>query len=317
MDQEDPARRIGSCFSVRRRRPVRDPALCNQALLRPPGWTPTRIKKAIVNLERFPGAGHAPPEPVTHFLEIIAAKNRVIYEVVGDIVYIHIICDCRQDFKTKLARRPCARSGRSDCLADAAMRAGQAADNGTAPRMSTATVRALPRHIVSPPCCPIRKRARVATCCNLTQHLARRQGRQVFGDVYPDRSSSSSSICSRFLPVHRMIPSGAALARLAFVPVQPAQIQLHLALVRRLEVADLQFDGDQTPQLAVVEQQIRWKSSSSIGCASAAPGRKSRARFQQEGFRLADDRAFQVAFLPAVLQAQEVQDIRVAHHQRR
>ena len=57
--------------------------------------------------ERFPGAGHAPPElPVTHFLEIIAAKNRVIYEVVGDIVYIHIICDCRQDFKTKLARRP-------------------------------------------------------------------------------------------------------------------------------------------------------------------------------------------------------------------
>ena len=33
-------------------------------------------------------------------------QNRVIYEVVGDIVYIHIICDCRQDFKTKLARRP-------------------------------------------------------------------------------------------------------------------------------------------------------------------------------------------------------------------
>ena len=29
--------------------------------------------------ERFPGAGHAPPElPATHFLEIIAAKNRVI-----------------------------------------------------------------------------------------------------------------------------------------------------------------------------------------------------------------------------------------------
>ena len=66
-----------------------------------------KIKKAIVNLERFPGAGHAPPElPATHFLEIIAAKNRVIYEVVSDVVYIHVICDCRQDFKTKLARRP-------------------------------------------------------------------------------------------------------------------------------------------------------------------------------------------------------------------
>ena len=66
-----------------------------------------KIKKAVLNLERFPGAGHAPPElPATHFLEIIAAKNRVIYEVVSDVVYIHVICDCRQDFKTKLARRP-------------------------------------------------------------------------------------------------------------------------------------------------------------------------------------------------------------------
>ena len=67
----------------------------------------TKIKKAILNLEQFPQAGHAPPElPATHFLETIAAKNRVIYEVTGDIVYIHIICDSRQDFKTKLARRP-------------------------------------------------------------------------------------------------------------------------------------------------------------------------------------------------------------------
>lgn len=65
-----------------------------------------KIKKAILNLEPFPQAGHAPPElPATHFLEI-AAKNRVIYEVVGDTVYIHIICERRQDFKTKLARRP-------------------------------------------------------------------------------------------------------------------------------------------------------------------------------------------------------------------
>jgi plasmid stabilization system protein ParE len=66
-----------------------------------------KIKKAILNLERFPPAGHAPPElPATHFLEIVAVKNRVIYEVVGDTVYIHIIAGSRQDFKTKLARRP-------------------------------------------------------------------------------------------------------------------------------------------------------------------------------------------------------------------
>lgn len=28
------------------------------------------------------------------------------YEVLGDTVHIHIICGSRQDFKTKLARRP-------------------------------------------------------------------------------------------------------------------------------------------------------------------------------------------------------------------
>lgn len=67
----------------------------------------TKIKKAILNLEQFPLTGHPPPElPATHFLEIIAAKNRVIYEIAGNTVYIHIICDSRQDFKTKLARRP-------------------------------------------------------------------------------------------------------------------------------------------------------------------------------------------------------------------
>ncbi|NSX04750.1 type II toxin-antitoxin system RelE/ParE family toxin [Cupriavidus gilardii] len=66
-----------------------------------------KIKKAILGLERTPYRGHTPDElPATHFLEIIAVKNRVIYEVLGDTVYIHLICDCRQDFQTKLARRP-------------------------------------------------------------------------------------------------------------------------------------------------------------------------------------------------------------------
>jgi len=67
----------------------------------------SKIKQAILNLEPFPYAGHALPElPVTHFLEIVAVKNRVIYEVIEDKVYIHIICGARQDFKTKLTRRP-------------------------------------------------------------------------------------------------------------------------------------------------------------------------------------------------------------------
>lgn len=66
-----------------------------------------KIKQAILHLEQFPYSGHPPPElRATHFLQIIAVKNRVIYEVSGKTVYIHLICDSRQDFQTKLARRP-------------------------------------------------------------------------------------------------------------------------------------------------------------------------------------------------------------------
>ena len=66
-----------------------------------------QIRKAIQNLEHFPHAGHRLPElPATHFLQILAVKKRVVYEVVADKVYIHLICDSRQDLKIKLARRP-------------------------------------------------------------------------------------------------------------------------------------------------------------------------------------------------------------------
>ena len=44
--------------------------------------------------------------PATHFLEVVAVKNRVIYEVIEDKIYIHIICGARQDVQTKLSRRP-------------------------------------------------------------------------------------------------------------------------------------------------------------------------------------------------------------------
>lgn len=72
-------------------------------------WTQAyaKIKKAILHLEPFPYSGHLPPElPPGHFLEIIAVKNRIIYEVVGTTVHIHIVCDSRQDFNTLLKRRP-------------------------------------------------------------------------------------------------------------------------------------------------------------------------------------------------------------------
>ncbi|MFY3130895.1 type II toxin-antitoxin system RelE/ParE family toxin [Achromobacter ruhlandii] len=73
----------------------------------------SKIKRAIQNLEQFPQSGHTPAElPATHFQEIIAAKNRVIYEAIGTTVYVHLICDYRQDFKSKLARRPLRHLGK-------------------------------------------------------------------------------------------------------------------------------------------------------------------------------------------------------------
>lgn len=66
-----------------------------------------KIRQATATLAEFPNSGHHPAElPATHFLEVIVAKNRIIYEVIGQTIYIHIICDTRQDFKSKLARRP-------------------------------------------------------------------------------------------------------------------------------------------------------------------------------------------------------------------
>ncbi|WP_196222186.1 hypothetical protein [Burkholderia ubonensis] len=35
----------------------------------------------------------------------IAGMNRIVYEVRGDIAYIHVVCDTRKDLKSILLRR--------------------------------------------------------------------------------------------------------------------------------------------------------------------------------------------------------------------
>jgi hypothetical protein len=109
---------------------------------------------------------------------------------------------------------------------------------------------------------------------------------------------------------------GRLLACRPFVLVQPAQIQLHLALVGRLKLLQLQFHGHQPPQMPVVEQQIEIKI---VGAHADAllPGNKTEAcaQFQQKAFHVAQDRRFQIALAVAIGQSEKIQHVGIAKHQ--
>jgi len=76
-----------------------------------PTWHDTRqaIQRAIHDTLIFPLRGHIPDEllevGMTQYRQILVDRNRIIYEVRGDILYIHIVCDVRRDLQTLLARR--------------------------------------------------------------------------------------------------------------------------------------------------------------------------------------------------------------------
>ena len=68
-----------------------------------------KIKNAVHSLKNFPQIGHIPPEiehlDIGQYRQIISGINRIIYEIQQNIIYIHIICDTRQDMKSLLTRR--------------------------------------------------------------------------------------------------------------------------------------------------------------------------------------------------------------------
>lgn len=74
-------------------------------------WKKTnkKIKTAILNLKKFPKAGKPLPEitsiGLNQYYQIISGKNRAIYELRENIIYIHVICDVRKDVKSILTKR--------------------------------------------------------------------------------------------------------------------------------------------------------------------------------------------------------------------
>lgn len=100
------------------------------------------------------------------------------------------------------------------------------------------------------------------------------------------------------------------LAGLLFVFGKPAEIELHLAFVFGLEVAELEIDGDKPSQAAVVEEEIEVEIVGVDGDAFL-PGEESEAvaEFEQKRLDLAEDGVFEVTFEIAIAQAEEVEDV--------
>ena len=67
------------------------------------------IKAAIDNLQVFPFSGSVPEAlekiNLTQYRQVIAGKNRIIYELRQNTVYVHIVADCRRDMQTLLTQR--------------------------------------------------------------------------------------------------------------------------------------------------------------------------------------------------------------------
>jgi toxin ParE1/3/4 len=68
-----------------------------------------QIKDAIASIRAFPSQGRIPDElaniNLSQYREVVAGMNRLIYDVHGDTIHVHIVCDTRRDLKSLLMRR--------------------------------------------------------------------------------------------------------------------------------------------------------------------------------------------------------------------
>lgn len=68
-----------------------------------------KIKGSVRHLQSAPESGPIPDEladlHLSQYRQIVSGLNRILYEVRGDALYIHLICDSRRDIRTLLHRR--------------------------------------------------------------------------------------------------------------------------------------------------------------------------------------------------------------------
>lgn len=91
---------------------------------------------------------------------------------------------------------------------------------------------------------------------SIFEHGTWRQLGEVLGDVDPTRVEVEDLDGLALLACAKDDPERRLLRRLALVLVEPAQVQLHLAGVGGLEVAELELDRDEPLHAPVEEQQV-------------------------------------------------------------
>jgi toxin ParE1/3/4 len=68
-----------------------------------------KLEKSILKLEVLPDRGHIPPEleriGVLEFREVFYKPYRIIYQIIGNNVYVHCILDGRRDMQDILQQR--------------------------------------------------------------------------------------------------------------------------------------------------------------------------------------------------------------------
>ena len=77
------------------------------------GWetwrqTSAQLQDTIAQIRRFPESGHVPVELEgfgdDRFRQALSGKNRIIYQLRDETVFIHLIVDARRDLQSLLQR---------------------------------------------------------------------------------------------------------------------------------------------------------------------------------------------------------------------
>lgn len=77
----------------------------------PPAWDRSyaQIKQAVARIATHPRAGKLPDEltalNLMQYRQVLAHRNRILYELRDELAFVHVICDARMDLRTLLMRR--------------------------------------------------------------------------------------------------------------------------------------------------------------------------------------------------------------------